>query len=72
MQREKEAVAIFNTTGVKSDGSQEGSGEIREKRQAPDQWFSNFFWFAAHCKTYKYFLAYLVYKIKNILIYFKL
>jgi hypothetical protein len=24
------------------------------------------FWFAAHCKTYKHFLAHFVYKIKNI------
>jgi hypothetical protein len=30
------------------------------------------FWFAAHCKTYKKFLVHSVYKIKNILIYFKL
>jgi hypothetical protein len=30
------------------------------------------FWFAAHCKTFKYFLEHLVYKIKNILMYFKL
>jgi hypothetical protein len=30
------------------------------------------FWFAAYCKLYKKFLAALVYKIKNILIYFKL
>jgi hypothetical protein len=30
------------------------------------------FWFAAHCKTYKNFLTHFVYKVKNILIYFKL
>jgi hypothetical protein len=30
------------------------------------------FWFAAYCKTYNNFLAHFVYKIKNILIYFKL
>jgi hypothetical protein len=30
------------------------------------------FGFAAHCKTYIHFLAYFVYTIKNILIYFKL
>jgi hypothetical protein len=30
------------------------------------------FWFTAHCKTYNNFLAHFVYKIKNILIYFKL
>jgi hypothetical protein len=30
------------------------------------------FWLAAHCKIYKKFLAHFVYKIKNILIYFKL
>jgi hypothetical protein len=30
------------------------------------------FWFTVHCKTYTNVLAYFVYKIKNILIYFKL
>jgi hypothetical protein len=35
------------------------------------QWFQNF-WFVAHCKIYKKFLAHLVYNIKNISIYFKL
>jgi hypothetical protein len=30
------------------------------------------FGFAGHCKTYTNFLAHFVYKIKNILIYFKL
>jgi hypothetical protein len=30
------------------------------------------FWFTAHCKTHKNFLVHFVYKIKNILIYFKL
>jgi hypothetical protein len=29
-------------------------------------------WLVAHCKTYTNFLAHFVYKIKNILIYFKL
>jgi hypothetical protein len=37
-----------------------------------EQWFSNIFWFAAHCKAYTNFLAHFMFKIKTILIYFKL